>query len=108
RAQVATRADLLLRAADAVGQIDVYGSLAAVALERGYCKPDLHEGDAIAIEEGRHPVVEVTQRDVAFVPNNTQLDATCRVAVLTGPNMAGKSTYLRQVALIVLTAQVGS
>jgi DNA mismatch repair protein MutS len=108
RARVSARADRLLRAADAIGQIDVYGSLAAVALERDYCRPDLDEGDVIAIAEGRHPVVEVTQREVAFVPNDTLLDAASRIAVLTGPNMAGKSTYLRQVALIVLLAQVGS
>jgi len=108
RARVASRAEHLLRAADAVGQIDVYGALAVVALERGYCKPELDEGDSLIIEEGRHPVVEVTQREVAFVPNDTFLDASGRIAVLTGPNMAGKSTYLRQVALIVLLAQVGS
>jgi DNA mismatch repair protein MutS len=108
RARVASRAEHLLRAADAVGQIDVYGALAVVALEREYSKPELDEGDSLIIEEGRHPVVEVTQREVAFVPNDTSLDANGRIAVLTGPNMAGKSTYLRQVALIVLLAQVGS
>jgi len=108
RAHVAARAEPLLRAADAVGQIDVYAALAVVALERGYRKPELDEGDSVIIEEGRHPVVEVTQREVAFVPNDTYLDARSRIAVLTGPNMAGKSTYLRQVALIVLLAQVGS
>ncbi|MGH2411722.1 MAG: DNA mismatch repair protein MutS, partial [Chloroflexota bacterium] len=108
RARVAARAEHLLRGADAVGQIDVYAAFAVVALEREYCKPDLDEGDALIIEAGRHPVVEVTQREVAFVPNDTALDASGRIAVLTGPNMAGKSTYLRQVALIVLLAQVGS
>lgn len=107
RASVAGRADRLLRGADGVGQIDVYGSLATVALERAYCRPELDEGDVITIEDGRHPVVEVTQREVAFVPNHTHLDSATRIAVLTGPNMAGKSTYLRQVALIVLLAQVG-
>ena len=71
-------------------------------------QPQLDEGDTIAVEGGRHPVVEVTQREVAFVPNDTLLDDRCRLAILTGPNMAGKSTYLRQVALIVLLAQVGS
>jgi DNA mismatch repair protein MutS len=98
----------MLRGADAIGQLDVYAAFAAIALEHGYCRPILDEGDTLAIQGGRHPVVEVTQRDVAFVPNDTLLDAACRLAILTGPNMAGKSTYLRQVALIVLLAQVGS
>jgi DNA mismatch repair protein MutS len=108
RELVAGRADAMLRSADAVAQIDVYAAFAAVALERGYCRPLLDEADRIVIEAGRHPVVEVTQQDVAFVPNDTVLDDQRRLLVLTGPNMAGKSTYLRQVALIVLLAQVGS
>ena len=108
RARVAAAADRMLRSADAVGQLDAYASFAAVALEHDYRCPVLDEGDVIAITAGRHPVVEVSQRDIAFVPNDTRLDEDCRLAVLTGPNMAGKSTYLRQVALIVLLAQVGS
>lgn len=108
REAVAAHADRMLRSADAVGMIDVYAAFASVALEHDYCRPDLDEGDRLAIEAGRHPVVEVTQREVAFVPNDLLLDAGCRLIVLTGPNMAGKSTYLRQVALIVLLAQVGS
>jgi DNA mismatch repair protein MutS len=108
RQHVAQVADRLLRSADAVGQVDVYTAFAIVALERGYNRPVLDESDTIDITAGRHPVVEVSQREVAFVPNNTLLDNDCRLAVLTGPNMAGKSTYLRQVALIVLLAQVGS
>ena len=108
RARVAEAADRMLRSADAVGQLDVYGSFAVVALEHDYRCPVLDESDEIAISAGRHPVVEVSQRDITFVPNDTLLDEQCRLAVLTGPNMAGKSTYLRQVALIVLLAQVGS
>jgi DNA mismatch repair protein MutS len=108
RGAVAAQADRMLRSADAVGMIDVYAAFASVALEHDYCRPKLDEGDRISIEAGRHPVVEVTQREVAFVPNDIQLDAGCRLIVLTGPNMAGKSTFLRQVALIVLLAQVGS
>jgi len=108
RQRVAMAADRMLRSADAVGQVDVYTSFAVVALEQNYRRPVLDTGDEIAITGGRHPVVEVSQRDTSFVPNDTLLDARCRLAVLTGPNMAGKSTYLRQVALIVLLAQVGS
>jgi DNA mismatch repair protein MutS len=98
----------MLRSADAVAQLDVYVSFATLALERQYVRPELNEGDTLEIIGGRHPVVEVTQRDVSFVPNDAHLDARQRLIVLTGPNMAGKSTYLRQVALIVLLAQVGS
>ena len=108
RRSVAVEAERMLRSADAVAQADVYAALAMVALEGGYCRPQLDDGDEIAIDGGRHPVVEVAQRDVAFVPNDTLLSAESRLVVLTGPNMAGKSTYLRQVALIVLLAQVGS
>ena len=108
RGGVALAADRMLRSADAVGHLDVYASLAVVALEHDYRCPVLDEGDALLITSGRHPVVEVSQRDIAFVPNDTLLDDQARLVVLTGPNMAGKSTYLRQVALIVLLAQVGS
>ena len=108
RMMVAAQAERMLRSADAVAQLDVYVSFATVALEQQYCCPELDEGDSLSIEEGRHPVVEVTQRDISFVPNDTVLNASQRLVVLTGPNMAGKSTYLRQVALIVLLAQVGS
>lgn len=108
RRSVAVEAERMLRSADAVAQVDVYAALATVALEGGYCRPQLDDGDEIAIDGGRHPVVEVAQRNVAFVPNDTLLSAESRLVVLTGPNMAGKSTYLRQVALIVLLAQVGS
>jgi DNA mismatch repair protein MutS len=108
RRGVAAAAERLLRSADAVGQADVYASFSTVALEHDYTCPQLDEGDEIAIEGGRHPVVEVAQREIAFVPNDTLLDAQCRLVVLTGPNMAGKSTYLRQIGLIVLLAQVGS
>ncbi len=108
RARVADAADRMLRSADAVGHLDVYASFAVVALEQDYHCPVLDEGDRIEITGGRHPVVEVSQSDVAFVPNDTLLDEQSRLVVLTGPNMAGKSTYLRQVALIVLLAQVGS
>src|SRR5690606_38109241 len=78
-----------------------------VAAERRYVRPVVDRGDRIEIRAGRHPVVEVGRED-EFVPNDALLDSQQRLIILTGPNMAGKSTYLRQVALIVLLAQVGS
>src|SRR5690606_15862929 len=85
-------------------------SLAEAAVEHGYVRPVLLEpGGPIIIRDGRHPVVEVTRRDEGFVANDTELAPEgTRIVILTGPNMAGKSTYLRQVALIVLMAQMGS
>ena len=99
----------LQRTAQALAALDVAaGSLAEVAERQDYARPVLNDGDALEIESGRHPVVELAQHE-RFVPNDSFLDSAERqIAVLTGPNMAGKSTYLRQVALIVLMAQVGS
>jgi DNA mismatch repair protein MutS len=89
--------------------IDVLAGLAEAAALRRYTKPTVTAGDAIIIREGRHPVVERLCTDSAFVPNDTALDLEAnRLLIITGPNMAGKSTYLRQVALIVLMAQIGS
>ncbi|MCK5558574.1 MAG: DNA mismatch repair protein MutS, partial [Candidatus Hydrogenedentes bacterium] len=97
------------RDAEIIAQIDVLLSLADVATSNGYYKPDVTEQYDIVIEEGRHPVVEKLGVDREFVPNDTVMDAeNASLLVLTGPNMAGKSTYLRQVALIVLMAQMGS
>ena len=93
--------------AAAVKELDALQSLATVASERGYCRPEMHEGFSLTIREGRHPVVEATSRDL-FVPNDTELDEDARMMIITGPNMAGKSTYMRQVALIVLLAHMGS
>jgi len=88
---------------------DTLCSLAAVAVQRGYCRPEITLGREITIENGRHPVVEAMLKDSLFVPNDTLMGAKEeRVSIITGPNMAGKSTYMRQVALIVLMAQVGS
>jgi DNA mismatch repair protein MutS len=109
--QVAQRAPSLLATATAVAELDVYLSLAQAAAEQGYVRPRLHEGDEIEVVEGRHPVVEkaLAQQGKAFVPNDCRLDRKDRqVLLITGPNMAGKSTYLRQLALIVLMAQMGS
>ena len=92
-----------------IAYLDVVLSLAAVATEYRYVRPQIEENDVCEISSGRHPVVERMMRDIPFVPNDTYLDCgENRVALITGPNMAGKSTYMRQVALIVLMAQIGS
>ena len=99
----------LQRAGALLAKLDVYISLADVAARNGYVCPRVYEGDKIKICDGRHPVVECFVKDTYFVPNDTELDTKFnRVALITGPNMAGKSTYMRQVALIVIMAQIGS
>ncbi len=99
--------------AAALAQADVYLALAEVAVARGYTRPELADDTALEIEGGRHPVVEATLDGAEFIPNDTTLDREdreggARILLLTGPNMAGKSTYLRQVATITLMAQIGS
>ena len=95
--------------ASAVAAADALCSLATVAVQRGYCRPEITQGTEISITDGRHPVVEQMLKDTLFVPNDTHIGtADNQVAIITGPNMAGKSTYMRQVALIVLMAQIGS
>lgn len=95
--------------AKAIAGIDVFTSLSAVAMQNNYVKPQINEKGIINIKGGRHPVVEKMIRDDLFVSNDTYLDnGKNRISVITGPNMAGKSTYMRQTALIVLMAQVGS
>jgi DNA mismatch repair protein MutS len=95
--------------AAAVAQADVLCSLAAVAAANHYCMPQVDEGDIIEITDGRHPVVEKVLKNALFVPNDTRMDSGENLlAIITGPNMAGKSTYMRQVALICLMAQIGS
>ncbi|GBD26428.1 DNA mismatch repair protein MutS [bacterium HR30] len=97
------------RSATALAVLDVLCSLAAVAQKHGYVRPRLHQGRHIRIRDGRHPVVEAMSGRTGFVPNDAALDPDeVQIMTLTGPNMAGKSTYLRQVALIVLLAQMGS
>jgi len=108
-AQVAAAAQRLLRTAGALAKLDVCAGLAEVALRNNYVRPELAAGDEIEIIAGRHPVVELTQRETPFVPNDVRLASDeAQILVLTGPNMSGKSTTLRQVALIVLMAQIGS
>ncbi len=95
--------------AAALAALDVYLSLATVAAQNNYVRPEVDYSDVINIKEGRHPVVEKFTRDGYFVPNDTLLDtAHNRMILITGPNMAGKSTFMRQVALITLMAQIGS
>ncbi len=108
RLEVAAQAPALQRTASALATLDVLATFADVAARRNYSKPHLHDGDDLSIVEGRHPVVETMTRD-AFVPNDLSLDATTQqLLVITGPNMGGKSTYLRQTALLCLMAQAGS
>ena len=105
-AQQAARVQI---SAAAVATADTLCSLASVAVQRGYCRPEIVLGNEISITDGRHPVVEVMLKDTLFVPNDTFLGSKDnQVSIITGPNMAGKSTYMRQVALIVLMAQIGS
>jgi len=106
--QVAASAPRLLATARAVAQADVLACFAEVASRRGYCRPALSDGPAIRIKGGRHPVVERVLPQGTFVPNDLELGGDCSLILLTGPNMGGKSTFLRQAALIVLMAQVGS
>ncbi|MDL2325313.1 DNA mismatch repair protein MutS [Ruminococcaceae bacterium OttesenSCG-928-A16] len=97
------------RTAASVARLDVLASLAQVAVTNSYVRPQVNTGDELLITEGRHPVIEQMQKGVLFVPNDTKLDTSDnRMQIITGPNMAGKSTYMRQTALIALMAQVGS
>lgn len=109
RQKVADEVVRIQKTAKAVAQIDVFTSLATVAEQNNYCRPKLNEKGLIDIKDGRHPVVERMIQNEMFVANDTYLDnGSNRVSIITGPNMAGKSTYMRQSALIVLMAQIGS
>ena len=108
--EVASQAAALQQTAAALATLDVLAAFAEVADQRQYRRPEINDGTHIQIHQGRHPVVEATlPAGDAFVPNDTQLDTNAqRVALITGPNMSGKSTYMRQVALIVLMAHTGA
>ncbi|MEE9285121.1 MAG: DNA mismatch repair protein MutS [Dehalococcoidia bacterium] len=107
--QVSGEAEPVLSTAAAVARIDLYTALAEMAVRCNYTRPELTDGEELHIVNGRHPVVERNIALGTFVPNDTELSTgEAQVVILTGPNMAGKSTYLRQVALIVLMAQIGS
>ena len=107
RAQVSARMERIQGTAAAVAELDALCSLASAAVKNNYCRPEVDEGGVIEIHDGRHPVVERMLTGTLFVPNDTYMgEREDRVAIITGPNMAGKSTYMRQVALITLMAQV--
>ncbi|MCX7818690.1 MAG: DNA mismatch repair protein MutS [Kiritimatiellae bacterium] len=109
RAAIVERSDALLRAAAAVATLDVLAAFADRAISLRYVRPRLHEGDRLWIRAGRHPVIETLPDAERFVPNDTLLDtADHQIAIITGPNMAGKSTYIRQVALITILAHAGA
>ena len=106
--QLAVWSETFLEIAKAIAHLDVYAGLAEVATVNNYVCPELSDEPALEITAGRHPVVERTLPDERFVPNDTSLSSGEAIHIITGPNMSGKSTYLRQVALIVLLAQMGS
>ena len=106
--QIAESVTHISRVSAGVAQVDIFCGLAQVAVDNGYVRPVVDEGDVISIRDGRHPVVERVLPTGRYVANDADLSRDSRVLVITGPNMAGKSTYIRQVALITLMAQVGS
>ena len=109
RKQISDNVSRIQKTARAIAQIDVFASLALVASQNNYCKPKINESGIIDIKNGRHPVVEKMITNDMFIENDTYLDQhKNRISIITGPNMAGKSTYMRQTALIVLMAQIGS
>jgi DNA mismatch repair protein MutS len=106
--QIASCGDRLLRTARAIAYLDVFAALAEVAAHEGYCRPQITGDDVLYVRDGRHPVVEKLLHGERYVPNDTLFDADQRIHIITGPNMSGKSTAIRQVALITLLAQIGS
>ena len=109
REAIAKNVKRLQKTAEVISTLDVLTSFAEVAEEMNYCKPEIDKSGIIDIKEGRHPVIEKMLQAGEFIQNDTYLDEESnRLAIITGPNMAGKSTYMRQVALITLMAQVGS
>ena len=109
RNKTAAELGRIQRTANAVARLDVLRSFAASALENGYVRPEITDSSTLKITDGRHPVVEKMLGGMPFVPNDTELDCEGnRCAIITGPNMAGKSTYMRQIAIIVIMAQAGS
>jgi DNA mismatch repair protein MutS len=109
RENIASKVNRIQSAAAAVAETDVLCSLAETAAKNNYCMPEIDMSGTVDVKDGRHPVVEQTKPDGLFVPNDVFLDCgLSRAAIITGPNMAGKSTYMRQTALIVLMAQIGS
>lgn len=107
-AELSKSANKILATARAIAELDVLSALGEVAALNGYTKPQVHEGSELEINEGRHPVVEQLLKSDRYIPNDVNFEKGEIVRVITGPNMSGKSTYLRQTALIVLMAQMGS
>ena len=105
RDEVSKHIERIRNCARVVAEIDVLASLAEVATLYNYVRPKVNDGYAIIIRDGRHPTVELTTK---FIPNDATIDENSRILIITGPNMAGKSTYLRQIALITILAQIGS
>ncbi|MDI6782123.1 MAG: DNA mismatch repair protein MutS [bacterium] len=109
RSDILSKIDRIQQVSQAIAMLDVLSSLAKVAVENDYTRPLVNDGDVILLKDARHPVVERIMTGERFVPNDTLIDrADNQILIITGPNMAGKSTYIRQVALIVLMAQIGS
>ncbi len=108
RKEIATYSDTITLLARSIAALDSLLSLATVAVKNQYTRPILDESDTLSIKVGRHPVIEASLLGDSFIPNDTQLDEEARLVLITGPNMAGKSTYIRQVALITIMAQIGS
>ncbi|MBN8636691.1 MAG: DNA mismatch repair protein MutS [Anaerolineae bacterium] len=107
--QFCESADRLLNTARSLAHLDAFLSLAEVAVREGYCRPTLTEDDLLIVKDGRHPVVErMLDGGARYIPNDTRFDSMSRIHIITGPNMSGKSTYIRQVAIITLMAQIGS
>ena len=109
RGKIADEVIRIQKTAKSIAKLDVFVSLAVVADQNNYCRPKMNENGVIDIKEGRHPVVEKMISNDMFISNDTYLDnGNNRISIITGPNMAGKSTYMRQTAIIVLMAQIGS
>lgn len=109
REKISSNVHRIQKTAFSLAKLDVYQSLAEVARKNSYTRPEVGYGDVLYIKDGRHPVVEQYAKDSYFMPNDTKLDGTAnKFMLITGPNMAGKSTYMRQVALITVMAQIGS
>jgi DNA mismatch repair protein MutS len=106
---ISSYTERIQKTADVIAHLDCFSSLAKIAVENGYTRPEITDGSCLKIVDGRHPVLEKTLMADKFIPNDIDLDGvSSQIMVITGPNMAGKSTYIRQVALLVLMAQMGS
>jgi len=109
RESIAAQVTRIQETTSKIAVLDVLCSLADIAAKNNYCMPEVDMSGLISIKDGRHPVVEAMQSDIMFVPNDVNIGTEeCKTAIITGPNMAGKSTYMRQTAIIVLMAQIGS